>query len=203
VLAGAVETGRRQMARLARAIRFELVAGGALAVVVIGAAALDLAGGAGLTLRQVLYVSLTVHVLQAAALGRAATPAGRDRALPVPLAGVQAAVTLACIAVADAAWDAPTARTMGLATFAIASVVLSVAMWDERRTPLRLEMLDRTLLLAVALSVTAIVAGVQTEFAQRILATVDLELDQWLICLGAAALVLVASEAFSHRARND
>jgi Ca2+-transporting ATPase len=121
----------------------------------------------------------------------------------VALAGVQAAVTLACIAVADAAWDAPTARTMGLATFATASVVLSVAMWDERRTPLRLEMLDRTLLLAVALSATAIVAGVQTDLVQRILATVDLELDQWLICLGAAALVLVASEAFSHRARND
>ncbi|WP_037501163.1 HAD-IC family P-type ATPase [Solirubrobacter soli] len=202
-VAAAVQTGRRQLARLSQAIRFELAAGGALAGVVLAAAALDLAGGIGLTLRQVVYVTLTVHVLQAAALGRAAAAGERDRSLPLTLAGVQAAVTVACIALADAAWDAHTARTMGLATFATASVLLSVALWDERRPPLRVEALDRTLLLAVALSAVAIVAGVQTNLMHRILGTVDLDLDHWLISIGAAALVLVASEAFSRRPRTD
>jgi Ca2+-transporting ATPase len=180
----AVQVGRRQRARLAQAVGFELAVGGALAGVVLGAAALDLPG---LTLRQVLYVSLTVHVLQAIALGRGGAGGARVRLLP---AAAQAAATLACIAVADAAWDAPTARTMGLATFATAGVLLSVALWDEA---LRVEALDRTLLVAVALSAAAIVAGVQTGLVQRVLGTVDLELEQWLICLGAAAVVLAAN----------
>jgi hypothetical protein len=60
---------------------------------------------------------------------------------------------------------------------------------------------DRTVLMTVALSLAAIVAGVQTQLVQRIIGTRDLELDQWLICLAAAAGVLVAAEARAAFAR--
>src|SRR5213079_2959608 len=53
---------------------------------------------------------------------------------------------------------------------------------------------DRTFLLTSLLSAAAIIFATELRFFQRFLDTVELTGNQWLICIGAALTVVVASE---------
>ena len=53
---------------------------------------------------------------------------------------------------------------------------------------------DRTFLITSLMSVAAIILATELQFFQRILDTVELTGNQWLICIGAALTVVVASE---------
>jgi Ca2+-transporting ATPase len=87
------------------------------------------------------------------------------------------------------------ARTMGLTTFAIANVFFAYAVKDRLRSIFSVDTFaDRRLLLAAGLSGVAILFGTELQILNRILGTVSLTGQQWVVCLLAAAPILVASE---------
>jgi Ca2+-transporting ATPase len=114
------------------------------------------------------------------------------------VAGVfMAAATLAVIAGAEHEEGKELARTMGLTTFALANLFFSFTALDRVRSVFSLDGLnDRTFLLTSLLSVGAIVFATELRFFQRILDTVELSGRQWLICIGAGALIVAVSEVW-------
>jgi Ca2+-transporting ATPase len=84
---------------------------------------------------------------------------------------------------------------MGLTTFLVAVVLLSFESRDQRRSIFNLEVLDdRTFLIATGISAAVIYLGTTFSGFQRILDTMTLSLNQWIICMLAGAGVVVASE---------
>ncbi len=53
---------------------------------------------------------------------------------------------------------------------------------------------DRTFLVTTAMSVASIVFVTELQVFHRVFDTVELTGDQWLLCIGAAASILVVSE---------
>ena len=53
---------------------------------------------------------------------------------------------------------------------------------------------DRAVLVGAGVSIAAIVIGAQTALLERILQTRDLDFGQWLMCIGAALVLLAATE---------
>jgi P-type Ca2+ transporter type 2C len=106
-----------------------------------------------------------------------------------------AASTLAVIAGAEHDEGADLARTMGLTTFAIANLVFSLTARDELRSVISLETFnDRRFVVTSLMSAAAIILATESQFLHRILDTVELTGNQWLICIGAGLTVAVASE---------
>jgi Ca2+-transporting ATPase len=60
---------------------------------------------------------------------------------------------------------------------------------------------DRTFLVTTALSVGAIIFATELRFFQRVLDTVELSGNQWLICIGAGAVIVAVSEVWKLRLR--
>jgi Ca2+-transporting ATPase len=84
---------------------------------------------------------------------------------------------------------------MGLTTFLISVVLLSFESLDQRRSMFNLEVLsDRTFLAATGISVGVIYLGTTFSGFQRILDPTALSLNQWIICILAAAAVVIVSE---------
>jgi Ca2+-transporting ATPase len=106
-----------------------------------------------------------------------------------------AAATLGVVAGAENAEGEDPARTMGLTTFAIGNLFFSLEARDELRSVFSLDTFsDRTFLITSLMSVGAIVFATELDFFQRILDTVELTGNQWLICIGAALTIIVVSE---------
>ncbi len=77
---------------------------------------------------------------------------------------------------------------MGMTTFAIANLFFSFTARDELRSVFSLDTFnDRTFLITSLMSVAAIIFATELQFFQRILDTVELTGNQWLICIGADA----------------
>jgi Ca2+-transporting ATPase len=84
---------------------------------------------------------------------------------------------------------------MAMTTFAIANLLFSWTARDELRSVFTLETInDRTFLITSLMSVAAIIFATELRFFQRFLDTVELTGNQWLICIGAGATIVVASE---------
>ena len=110
---------------------------------------------------------------------------------------VMAVATLAVVAGAEDAEGEALARTMGLTTFSLANLFFSFTARDELRSVFSLDTFnDRTFIVTSLLSVAAIILATELGFFQRILDTVELTGNQWLICIGAAATVVVVSEVW-------
>jgi Ca2+-transporting ATPase len=60
---------------------------------------------------------------------------------------------------------------------------------------------DRTFVMASLASAAAIILGTELRFFQRILDTVELTGNQWLICIGAGLTVVAASEMWKFALR--
>jgi Ca2+-transporting ATPase len=123
------------------------------------------------------------------------------------IAGVVMAIaTLGVAAGAENAENEALARTMALTTFSIANLVFSFTARDELRSVFSLDTFnDRTFIVASLLSAGAIVLGTELGFFHRVLDTVSLTGNQWLICIGAGLLVVLVSELYkwSLRRRRD
>jgi Ca2+-transporting ATPase len=88
------------------------------------------------------------------------------------------------------------ARTMGLTTFAISNVFFSLTTRDERRSVFSLDVLgDKTFLLCTGGSIAAIVLGTELGIIQRVLHTVHLTGQQWLVCIVVGLAIVPVSEA--------
>ncbi|HWK28359.1 MAG TPA: cation-transporting P-type ATPase [Solirubrobacter sp.] len=207
----AVELGRGLYDNLVKYIRFQMGALAGMILTFLGASILNVVSGIPFTPLQTLWVNFTTQVFQAIGLGygRAGdglmerSPRKPDRPILrradtrwFVVAGVVMAVaTLAVAAGAEHDGSEQLARTMALTTFAIANLLFSFTARDERHSIFNLDTFnDRTFVLCSLLSAAAIVLATELRFLQRILDTIELSGRQWLICIGAGATVVLASE---------
>jgi Ca2+-transporting ATPase len=209
----AVELGRGLYDNLVKYIRFQMGVLAGMIATFLGSSILNIVSGIPFLPLQTLWVNFTTQVFQSIGLGYGAPNEGlmerRPRKPEAPIltrpdtiwfvvAGlVMAAATLAVIAGAEHEKGAELARTMGMTTFGIANLVFSFTARDKFRSVFSLDTFnDRTFILTSLLSAGAIVFGTELQFFQRILDTVELTGNQWLICIGAGVLVVAVSEAW-------
>jgi Ca2+-transporting ATPase len=207
----AVELGRGLYDNLVKYIRFQMGVLAGLIITFLGASVLNVVSGVPFTPLQTLWVNFTTQVFQSVGLGYGTPTTGlmarRPRKPEQPIltradtrwfviAGfVMAAATLGVIAGAEHAEGEQLARTMGLTTFAIANLAFSFTAYDDRRSVFSLDILnDRTFLAVSLASATAIIFATELRFFQRILDTVELTGNQWLICIAGGLVIVVASE---------
>jgi Ca2+-transporting ATPase len=207
----AVELGRGLYDNLVKYIRFQMGVLAGLIFTFLGASILNIVSGVPFLPLQTLWLNFTTQVFQSIGLGYGAPSPGlmerRPRKPDEPIltrattrwfaiAGlVMAASTLAVIAGAEHDKGADLARTMGMTTFAVANLVFSFTARDELRSVLSLDTFDdRRFVVASLLSVVAIILATESQFLHRILDTVELTGNQWLICIGAGMIVVVVSE---------
>ncbi len=108
---------------------------------------------------------------------------------------IMGVATLGVITWAEGAFDRTVALTMGVVTFSVASLLFSLSTRDEGRTVFSLDALsDKTFIRSTALSIITLVLTTVLGPLQAFLLTVPLDTGQWLVCIGAALPVLLASE---------
>ena len=207
----AVELGRGLYDNLVKYIRFQMGVLAGMIITFLGASVLNIVSGVPFTPLQTLWVNFTTQVFQSVGLGYGEPTTGlmkrRPRKPDQPIltradtqwfviAGfIMAAATLAVIAGAEHEEGAGLARTMGMTTFAIANLLFSFTALDDRRSVFTLEVLnDRRFLTASLMSAAAIIFATELQFFQRILDTVELTGNQWLICIAGGSLIVVGSE---------
>ena len=116
-------------------------------------------------------------------------------ALLALLAREAPAQTLAVAAGAEHSHGESLARTMALTTFSLANLMFSFTARDELRSVFSLDTFnDRRFLLTSLMSAVAIILAAELQFLQRVLDTVELTGNQWLICIGAGSTIVVVSE---------
>jgi Ca2+-transporting ATPase len=207
----AVRIGRGLYDNLKKYIQFQMAALIGFIALFLGASIFNVASGVPLVPLQTLWVNFTTQLLQAVGLGYGAPapdlmerrPRPVDepilpRALLVWLAVLGLVLGLTALGViwwAEDAHDVAVARTMGMTTFALANVLLAYAVKDPLRSVFSLDTFsDQRLLRMSAISVVVIVLSTELRILQRILASVPLTGEQWLVCILASATVLAASE---------
>jgi Ca2+-transporting ATPase len=204
----AVELGRGLYDNLVKYIRFQMGVLAGMIGTFLGASILNIASGVPLLPMQTLWVNFTTQVFQSIGLGYGAPGEGlmerkprkpeqpiltRANTIWFVVAGLVMTIsTLAVIAGAD---GDELARTMGLTTFAIANLFFSFTARDALASVFNLDTFnDRQFIVTSLMSVAAIVLATELQFFHRILDTVELTGDQWLICIGAALSIIVVSE---------
>jgi P-type Ca2+ transporter type 2C len=209
----AVELGRGLYDNLVKYIRFQMGVLAGMIVTFLGASILSIASGIPFTPLQTLWVNFTTQVFQAIGLGYGAPSESlmqrRPRKPEQPIlnradthwfiaAGfVMAIATLAVVAGAEHNESEQLARTMGLTTFSLANLFFSFTAKDALRSVFSLDTFnDRTFIITSLLSAAAIILATELGFFQRILDTLPLTGNQWLICIGAASSIIVVSEAW-------
>jgi P-type Ca2+ transporter type 2C len=176
----------------------------------LGASVFNIAGGVPLLPLQTLWVNFTTHISQAIGLGYG-TPAGdlmRRRPRPVDepilprrqlawlaLVGVWlGGGTLGVLAWATAAHGTAVGRTMALTTFSLLSIVFSATVRADGRAVLSHDLLaDRRFVVSSEISLAATVLATELGFLRKVLETVSLSLNQWIISVAVAASVLLLS----------
>jgi P-type Ca2+ transporter type 2C len=91
--------------------------------------------------------------------------------------------------------DIEEARTMAFTTLVLAQLFNCFNARSDRRSAFHRLFSNRLLWGAIGLSLTLQVAVVELPFLNRAFGTTPLGLDEWLICVGLASLVLWAAEA--------
>ena len=207
----AVELGRGLYDNLVKYIRFQMGVLAGMIVTFLGASILNIASGIPFLPLQTLWVNFTTQVFQSVGLGYGAPSGGvmnrspRKPKQPIltrtdtrwfVVAGLVMAIgTLAVAAGAEHDHGEELARTMALTTFALANLVFSFTTRDDLRSVFSLDTFsDRTFVIASLASATSIILATEFGFLRRILDTVELTGNQWLICIGAALPIVVASE---------
>ena len=207
----AVELGRGLYDNLVKYIRFQMGCLFGFIVSFLGAAIFNIAGGVPFLPLQTLWINFTTMLFQAVGLGYGQPAAGlmgrrpRDPQQPilprpqmiwlVVVGLIMGGATLGVITWAEGAFDRTVALTMGVVTFSVASLLFSLSTRDEGRTVFSLDALsDKTFIRSTALSIITLVLTTVLGPLQAFLLTVPLDTGQWLVCIGAALPVLLASE---------
>jgi Ca2+-transporting ATPase len=103
--------------------------------------------------------------------------------------------TLGVISWATGAYGEAVARTMGLTVFSLMNIAFALETSNEERSLFSTEILDNpTLLKGAGLALLATILAVELDLLNRILDTVNLNFEQWAICVVAALLVIVVAE---------
>jgi Ca2+-transporting ATPase len=206
----AVSHGRALYDNLLKYIRFQMAALVGYLAMFILAGIFSIAGGIPLAPLPLLWVNFANDVPIAAALGFDKETPGlmsrRPRALSAPvltrtqwirvsITGLFCAVlALLSRVIGEDAYDAAVGASMLLVTISLLHVVIALSVRDEFGTMFsresvpgapQMRLYGLTILLAVLVT--------EISFLQRIFDTVSLSLNQWLVCIGLA-LVLLAYE---------
>ena len=207
----AVELGRGLYDNLVKYIRFQMGCLFGFIVSFLGAAIFNIAGGVPFLPLQTLWINFTTMLFQAVGLGYGKPAAGlmdrrprdpEEPILPRPqmiwlvvVGLIMGGATLAVITWSEHTFDRDVALTMGVVTFSVASLLFSLSTRDEGRTVFSLDALsDKTFIRSTALSIITLVLTTVLGPLQAFLLTVPLDTGQWLVCIGAALPVLLASE---------
>jgi P-type Ca2+ transporter type 2C len=205
----AVENGRALYDNLLKYIRFQMGSLFAFIITFLGAALFNILGGIPFQPLQVLWINFTIDVFLSIGLGLGnPTPGLMERPprkagaqiLPTQLAArliiiglIIAACTLGVMqyAVAGAHWSTTVAQTMGMTVFSLASIFFALETNDELRSVFSRETIESTRLLQMCgWSLLATFLVTAPDFMQRIFATKDLNIEQWIICIAVSSLVL-------------
>jgi Ca2+-transporting ATPase len=86
-------------------------------------------------------------------------------------------------------------RTMGLATFSFFNIAFSLATKDETKTSFSRDVIaDRTFVIATIISLVLTILATELGLLQRILGTVGLNAEQWILCLVVGLAILPIAE---------
>jgi Ca2+-transporting ATPase len=188
-----VELGRGLYDNLSRYIRFQMGCLFGFIISFLGAAIFNIAGGVPFLPLQTLWVNFTAQIAQAVGLGYGKPAVGlmgrkpRQPGEPILSRGL--------ISWAEQAHNKEIAHTMGLVTFSLYNLFFSLAVKDEHKTVFSLDTLsDKVFIKACGVSILTIILATAFGPLQRFLETTSLDVQQWLICIGVALPVIVASE---------
>ncbi|MFL5681151.1 MAG: cation-translocating P-type ATPase, partial [Chloroflexota bacterium] len=207
----AVELGRALYDNLVRYIRFQMAALFGFIATFLGSSILFIASGIPFLPLQTLWINFMVQVALAVGLGygkpRPDLMHDAPRPPDVPIlprrllawlvvAGlVMAACTLGVIAWATPLYGEATARTLGMAVFSLTNIWFALETSNEDATIFGSVLLENpTLLKAAGFAVLFTVLATELQITNRILDTVNLTIDQWLLCLLVSLPVLVVAE---------
>jgi Ca2+-transporting ATPase len=208
----AVEYGRALYDNLVKYIRFQMATLVGFIASFLGAAIFAIAGGIPFTPLQVLWVNFAIDIPIAIALGFGAASPGlmerKPRPLNAPVVSRSQWVVIVILGILMAAGSlllleyarpvagvsALVAGTMAFTAFTLFQVFTGLTVRDETQTTFTRNLLeDRRQVALFGLSLLLTFLVTQMGFLQRIFNTAALTLEQWLVCIGVAAtLVLVA-----------
>ncbi len=207
----AVGLGRAVYDNLMRFIRFQMAGLFGFIATFLGSSLLNILGGIPFLPLQTLWLNFTVNVFQALGLGYGKPREGLMEVPPRPkeqkimprrlmtwlvfVGLVMAAGTLGVLAWGNASYGDVVARTMGITTFSLFRLFSSLETADEDESLFGGSILaNRPLLIATGLSVLTIILATELGFLQRLLGTVSLSVDQWVVCIGVSLSLIVVEE---------
>ena len=215
-IVAAVKEGRGIYANILKFVRFQLTTAWGFVLIFLAAATFGFAGGAPFTAIQILWVNLIMDGPPALALGVDATDPKvmqqpprkpRERLLPAKrlaallVSGlVMAAGTCAVLLTApamfpdSAAASTKFATTMAFTTFVFYQVFNLLNVRSDTTLFSLQTFTNRTIWLALGAVVVLQILVVQLGVFQGLFDTVPLTADQWLLCIGVAATIVVVAE---------
>jgi Ca2+-transporting ATPase len=213
----AVEYGRAIYDNLAKYIRFQMGMLSAFIISYLGAAIFGILGGVPFAPLVVLWVNFLVQIPIAIALGFDQPSPGLMDRKPRPLSQpvlsrsqwVRLIFTGALIAIATLAvettfegTDAALAASMGFVVFALFNVAFGLSARSETGTVFdRDNLSDRRQLALYGIALLFIILGTELELFRKILGTVPLNGDQWMLCIGLAIALLLVDEVIKYLMR--
>ncbi len=207
----AVEGGRGLYDNLMKYVRVQMIMLAGFILLFVGAGIFTIANGTPLLPLQILWINFAIDVLLALGLGFDAPtpglmkrrPRSPDEPVIAPALGVRlgiaglliAAGTLAVVAWGEDRYDLATATTMGLTTISLLHIVAALEWRDPMESVFnRATIANRrfNLLLLAALALTFLATTI--DGLNRLLDTVQLDGDQWRVCLVAVIGYFVLAE---------
>ena len=207
----AVGLGRSVYDNLFRFIRFQMAGLFGFIGTFLGSALFNILGGVPFLPLQTMWLNFTVNVFQGVGLGYGKPREGLMEDPPRPksqlimpprltrwlvLVGLVMAVgTLGVLAWGGNSFGDAVARTMGMTTFALFRLFHSLETADQEESLFSGSILANTpLLIASGVSALSILLATEVGFLQKLLGTVSLSGDQWLVCLVVPLSLIVIEE---------
>jgi P-type Ca2+ transporter type 2C len=206
----AVEYGRSIYDNLSKYIRFQMTALVAFILSYLGAAIFQIAGGVPFSPLVILYINFLIQVPLAIALGFDKASPGLMERKPRPLsqpvlnrnqwtrmAFYGLLVTIVTL-VAEAQYnliDPVLSATMGFAIFSLFNVAIALISRSETETVFSRENFsDRRQLQLLGLSLLLTFLATELDFMKNIFKLTSLTVNQWLIGIGVAFMLILVSE---------
>jgi Ca2+-transporting ATPase len=211
-IVGAVSYGRTLYDNLLKYLRFQMSTLVAYIAIFIGAGVIGIANGAPLNPLQILWLNMVVDIPLAIALGFDRPARGLMSRPPRPIGApvlsrnnwirlcAQGAVmtvgSLAAYQIGEDHGGAVVAATMLLTTLSVFHLFGALLSRDQVNTVFDRDTFPGLMQLRrYAISVLAIVAITALDFLERIFSTTGLSFNQWCICIGIAASIILIEEA--------
>jgi P-type Ca2+ transporter type 2C len=213
-----VAYGRGLYDNLLKYLRFQMSTLVAYIAIFLGAGVFGIANGAPLNPLQILWLNMVVDIPLAVALGFDEPARGLMSRPPRPVGApvlsrnnwirlcVQGAVmtvgALAAYQIGDDRGDAVLAATMLLTTLSLFHLVAALLGRDQVNTIFDRDAIPGALQLRrYGMALLAIVLITFLDFLQRIFGTTGLDFNEWCICIGIAASLLVVEEVIKFAIR--